>query len=68
MSIHFKPDAKTEARYDREAEQLVKYLTGHDSHGNRDIFYISGNERYADSASIPTMKRLDAMLAKQGEP
>lgn len=67
MSIQYKPDPKTEARYDIEAEQIVKYLSGHDSKGNPDPFWQEGYEKFAANASIPLMMRLDKLMAEQGE-
>lgn len=68
MSIHYKPDAATERRYDREAEQYVKYVSGCDSHGTPDPFCTEGNEAYAETASIPTFRALDKKMAAEGEP
>jgi hypothetical protein len=67
MSIQYKPSPEIEKRYDREAEQIVKYLSGYDSKGNVDPFYIQGNEVYAESASLPTFKALDKKMAIDGE-
>jgi hypothetical protein len=68
MSIQYKPDIRTEKQYDREAEQLVKYLSGFSSKGEVDVFWKKGYELFASSASIPYMNRLDERMAKEGEP
>ena len=68
MSVHYKPDAATERRYDREAEQYVKYVSGHNVKGEVDPFYKEGNEVYAETASIPTFRALDKKMAAEGEP
>ena len=68
MSTQFEPDQATAKRYDREADQLVKYISGKDSKGVPDPFWVVGNERFADIASLPTFRALDKKLAEQGEP
>jgi hypothetical protein len=67
MSIQFKPDKKTEERYDEEAEQLVKYISGKSSKGEEDKFWNPGNEKFAEIASLPLMKLIEKEWAKQGE-
>jgi hypothetical protein len=62
MSIQFKPDKRTEERYDREAKQFKCYLTGEEPWWNK------GDEQFADSASVPTFKALDKQMAEGGEP
>jgi hypothetical protein len=59
MSVQYKPDAVTEKQYDREAAQYREYF----------VHPITmGDELFAESASVPYMKRLDVRMAKQGEP
>ena len=68
MSTPYQPDQITAQRYDREAEQFIKYISGKDSKGKPDPFYVTGNEKYADIASMPTFRALDKKMAEQGEP
>jgi hypothetical protein len=58
MSVQYKPDKRTEAQYDREARQFRDYLVKP---------WCKGDERFAESASIPYMKCLDVRMAKEGE-
>jgi hypothetical protein len=67
MSIQYKPSPDIEKRYDREAEQYVKYISGRSSKGEVDPFYAVGCEGFAVSASMPTFRALDRRMALEGE-